>query len=81
MHMLLGDMILLLASPSREVVKAAIGFIKVSIAALPAALELHLSELIGGLLKWSNEHNQHFKVRVRHLMERLIRLFGYGWSS
>lgn len=75
---LLSDILLLLGSPSRELVKAAFGFIKVAIIVLPSeALLPHLTTLIRSVLAWSDEHALHFKVRVRHLMERLIRRFGY----
>lgn len=40
-------------------------------------LSSHLPNLIDGLLNWSNEHHQNFKVRVRHLIERLVRQFGF----
>lgn len=84
-HSLLQDVIMTLASPSREVVKSALGFIKVVLSATGSSakggheddvLKPQLGELIRGLLQWSNEHHQGFKVRVRHLMERLIRRYG-----
>lgn len=82
---LLRDVIMTLASPSREVVKSALGFIKVILSVISSnakgshedeIMQPQLGELIGGLLQWSNEHHQGFKVRVRHLMERLIRRYG-----
>lgn len=130
LNILLGDIISILHSPSREVVKSALGFIKVALVALkpssprilsslskelmggdandaednddddndeegehgttkgaagamvemadaPGAIEQHLPELIAGLLIWCNEHHQQFKIKVRHLIERLIRQFGF----
>lgn len=92
---LLGDIIAVLQSPSREVVKSALGFIKVALVSLKGAasgpdcmedgaskasnsmLGSRLAELVPSLLNWSNEHHQHFKIRVRHLMERLVRQFGF----
>lgn len=75
---LLADVLLLFGSPSREIVKAAFGFVKVAVVALPPALLApHLPGLIGAILAWSGEHAMHFKVRVRHLLERLVRRFGY----
>lgn len=75
---LLADVLLLFGSPSREIVKAAFGFVKVAVVALPPALLApHLPNLIGAILAWSGEHAMHFKVRVRHLLERLVRRFGY----
>lgn len=36
-----------------------------------------LPDLIPALINWSHEHSNHFKVKVRHILERLIRKFGY----
>ena len=81
-RILLGDIINLLSSPSREVVKAAFGFIKVTLVSLESALiQPYLSHLVVSLLNWSNEHGLHFKVRVRHLIERLIRKYGFDVIS
>lgn len=79
-HALLGDVLLLFGSPSREIVKAAFGFVKVAVvAALPSESisPEHLRLLVSSILAWSDEHAMHFKVRVRHLLERLVRRFGY----
>lgn len=79
-HAILGDILLLFGSPSREIVKAAFGFVKVAVvAALPAdsISPEHLRLLVSSILAWSDEHAMHFKVRVRHLLERLVRRFGY----
>jgi ribosomal RNA-processing protein 12 len=85
LDVLLGDVIAMLHSPSREVVKSSLGFLKVALAALRPndannsvdLMERHLETLVPGLLNWANEHHQQFKVRVRHLMERLVRRFGF----
>src|ERR1044072_2041386 len=37
----------------------------------------HFAQIILGILSWVNEHKSHFKVKVRHIFERLIRRFGY----
>ena len=66
------------ASNNREIVKSAIGFVKVIIVALPAPMILsHLPSLIPALLGWSADHKNHFKVKIRHIFERLLRKFGY----
>jgi len=78
MNVLLEGIIETLASPCREMVKSALGLIKVILVSMdPSLVQGHLSNLINGVLHWSNEHHQHFKIRVRHLMERLVRRFGY----
>ncbi|PRT52437.1 Ribosomal RNA-processing protein 12 [Wickerhamiella sorbophila] len=67
-----------LTSPNREIVKSVLGFVKVSILVLPTeALEPRLSELLESLLGWSKDHKNHFKAKVRHIIERLIRRFPY----
>lgn len=78
LHAILGDILLLFGSPSREIVKAAFGCVKVAVVVLPPEqLQPHLGGLVASILAWSGEHAMHFKVRVRHLLERLIRRFGY----
>jgi ribosomal RNA-processing protein 12 len=78
LHALLGDILLLFGSPSREIVKAAFGCVKVAVVVLPPEqVQPHLAGLVSSILAWSGEHAMHFKVRVRHLLERLIRRFGY----
>lgn len=69
---------LFLESQSREIVGAVLGFVKVSVLLLPTSeLEKRLPHLLSRLLEWSAEHKQHFKSRVRHIVERLLRKCGY----
>ncbi|CCE62724.1 hypothetical protein TPHA_0D00810 [Tetrapisispora phaffii CBS 4417] len=69
---------LYLTSNSREIAKSAIGYIKVCILGLPVEL-MHdkVPELLPKLLRWSNEHTGHFKAKVKNIIERMIRRFGY----
>ncbi|TPX37629.1 hypothetical protein SmJEL517_g00697 [Synchytrium microbalum] len=65
-------------SPQREVVKAALGFVKVAIVALaPEILEGHLEIIITAILKHSRDTRSHFRQKVRHIIERLIRRFSF----
>ena len=74
---LLTTLIIFLSSANREIVRSAVGYIKVSIVSLPASLVLpSLPTLIPALINWSHEHSNHFKVKIRHIIERLIRKFG-----
>ena len=74
---LLSTLDLFLTSPSREIVRSVLGFVKVSIISLPAALILpRLQSLIPNLMSWSHEHKAQFKAKVKHIVERLIRRFG-----
>lgn len=75
---LIKTVIVFLHSKTREVVKSALGFVKVTIVSLPpSALSAHLADLIAGLLNWSSDHKNHFNVKVRHIFERLIRRHGF----
>ena len=74
---LIGTINVFLDSNDREIVKSAIGFVKVAIVTLPAAqITPHLPDLIPSLLTWSSDHKNHFKLKIRHIFERLIRKFG-----
>ena len=75
---LTGDVCMLLQSPSREIVKSAISFVKVALVVLDSeTIDPLLPGLVEGLLQWANAHHHQFKLQVRHLMERLMRRFGY----
>lgn len=68
---------LFLTHNSREIAKSAIGFVKVEVLSLPEELvRANLKELLAKLMKWSHEHKGHFKSKVKHILERLIRKFG-----
>lgn len=74
---LLATMLVFLESTNREIVKGALGFCKVALVALPAPdVESTLPTLVPALLHVRHVHKNHFKGRVRHLIERLLRRFG-----
>ncbi|CAG8693171.1 3787_t:CDS:1, partial [Dentiscutata erythropus] len=76
-HQLLDTMDNFVKSKNREIVKSALGFVKVIIVSLDVDfLVPHLPQIIIGILTWSNEHRS-FKFKVRHIFERLIQRFGY----
>jgi len=67
-----------LTSNNREIVQSVLGFVKVSVISLPKELMLpRLNSLIPNLMTWSHEHKAHFKAKVKHIIERMIRRFGY----
>ncbi|KAF5103043.1 hypothetical protein D0Z00_000021 [Geotrichum galactomycetum] len=69
---------LFLTSNNREIVKSTLGFVKITATILPEdVVKPALKSLIGNLLVWSHEHNSHFKSKVKHIIERLIRRFGF----
>ena len=75
---LVQTMDLFLTSNNREIVKSCLGFVKVCIIGLPAELMLpRLQTLIPNLIVWSHEHKGHFKAKVKHILERMVRRFGY----
>ena len=75
---LVQTMDLFLTHNNREIVKSCLGFVKVCVIALPVDLMLpRLSSLVPNLIAWSNEHKGHFKAKVKHILERMIRRFGY----
>ncbi|KAK7203887.1 NUC173 domain-containing protein [Myxozyma melibiosi] len=68
---------LFLTSKNREIVKAALGFVKVIVTSLPKEfVEPKLATLVPNLLEWAHEHHARFKLKVKHLLERLVRRFG-----
>lgn len=65
-------------SNNREIVKSALGFVKVAIVTLDSTIiGQHLPQLVKSLLNCNKQHKSHFKSKVRHIFERLIRSFGY----
>ncbi|KAI5117784.1 hypothetical protein M0805_000427 [Coniferiporia weirii] len=63
-----------LRSANREIVKSALGFTKLFIhTAPPDLLRPHLGVLVPALLSWAHDHKNHFKAKVCHIFERLIR--------
>ena len=66
---------MLLQSRAREIVKSALGFIKVALAVMPNEhFEKHLEAICLGLVQWSGPT---FRMKVKMIFERLIRKFGY----
>lgn len=75
---MLSTILVFVNSANREIVKSALGFIKLSVHTLPVELVMnHLQQLVPALLNWSGDHKNHFKVKVRHIFERMIRRFGW----
>ena len=67
----------LLRANNREVVKAALGFVKVAAVRLPLPqLSPHLGELVEGLTRWDGDTKNRFRAKVRAVLERLVRRCG-----
>lgn len=72
-------LLVFLSSANREIIKSTLGYIKLAIHTLPIELlRPHLKELVPALLAWSHDHKNHFKAKVRHIFERMIRRFGWN---
>lgn len=81
---LVATVVVFLESKNREIVKSALGFVKVAVVALPAStVSPHLSLLVPGLLGWVHDHKNHFKQKTVHIFERVIRKFGFDevWKN
>lgn len=63
---------------NREVIKPTLGFMKVAILSLPEEEILpELKGLMTEFLVINNKHKNHFKSKIKHLIERMIRKFGF----
>ncbi|RAR01560.1 90s preribosome component rrp12 [Stemphylium lycopersici] len=66
-----------LQNPNREIVRSVLGFVKVEVITLPESLvRPRLESLLKNLMVWSHEHKAHFKAKVKHIVERMVRKFG-----
>lgn len=71
-------MMVFLDSANREIVKSALGFIKLAVHTCPTdTIREHLRPTLKSLLGWSHGHKNHFKMQVRYICERLMRKVGY----
>lgn len=71
-------LLVFVSSTNREIVKSSLGYIKLAIHTMsPEILRPHLQSIVPALLSWSHDHKNHFKDKVRHIFERMIRRFGY----
>ncbi|KAI0025677.1 pre-rRNA processing protein Rrp12 [Xylariomycetidae sp. FL0641] len=75
---LVQTMDLFLTSNNREIVKSVLGFVKVCVISLPTELMLpRLQTMIPNLMVWAHEHKGHFRSKVKHIIERMVRRFGF----
>lgn len=75
---ILTTLLVFLSSANREIVKSILGFVKLAIHTLPLdLLRPHLPAIVPGLLSWSHDHKNHFKLKVRHIFERMLRRFSW----
>ncbi|KAI2634325.1 NUC173-domain-containing protein [Hypomontagnella submonticulosa] len=75
---LVQTMDLFLTSNNREIVKSVLGFVKVCVISLPTEMMLpRLPTMIPNLMVWAHEHKGHFRAKVKHILERMVRRFGF----
>lgn len=67
-----------LLAPGRDIAKAAVGFVKNEVVALPEeVLRPRLGQLLPKLLQALNTHQRAFNAKIKHIIERMIRRFGF----
>ena len=74
---LVSTMAIFLDSNNREIVRSVLGFVKIAVISLPDHIvRPRLETLVPNLMGWSHEHKARFRVKVKHIVERMIRRFG-----
>ncbi|XP_005352340.1 RRP12-like protein [Microtus ochrogaster] len=75
---LLENVCLLLASRTRDVVKSALGFIKVAVVVMDVMhLAKHVQLVMDAIGKLSDDMRRHFRMKLRNLFIKFIRKFGF----
>jgi len=74
---LLQTVLILFDEQSREVVKSAVGFVRVCVAAMePDQLRPLLPNVVGSLLKYGKGKDR-FRAKIKIILKKLVRLYGY----
>uniref|UniRef100_A0A8C6NAX8 RRP12-like protein n=1 Tax=Melopsittacus undulatus TaxID=13146 RepID=A0A8C6NAX8_MELUD len=75
---LLQNICLLLASRTRDVVKAALGFLKVTLLLMDTKLlAKHAQGMLEAVGNLSDDMRRHFRMKLRNLLTKFIRKFGF----
>ncbi|XP_029690750.1 RRP12-like protein [Takifugu rubripes] len=78
MEQLLHNVCLLLRSRTREIVKAALGFIKVILFIMdPKTLASHATVMMEGIGSVQDDVRRHFRTKLKNIFTKLIRKFGF----
>lgn len=76
-YKLLPSTFLLLQRKNREIIKANLGLLKVLVAKSQAeGLQMFLGSVVEGLLRWQDDTKNHFKAKVKHILEMLVKKCG-----
>ncbi|MCJ1311635.1 hypothetical protein MMC25_005308 [Agyrium rufum] len=70
----------LIESKNREIVRSVLGFVKVAVISLLESImsAARMDAIVKGLVGWSKEHKSRFRAKVKHILERIGRR--YGWE-
>ncbi|XP_041645902.1 RRP12-like protein [Cheilinus undulatus] len=78
MEQLLHNVCLLLSSRTREIVKAALGFIKVILFIMdPKTLASHATVMMEGVGSIKDDMRRHFRTKLKNVFTKFIRKFGF----
>lgn len=68
---------MLLRTKSREVVKSVLAFLSMYVTTLDSGvLHAELPRVIESLLIWANDTKNRFRLKIRHILEKIIRILG-----
>ena len=74
---LLRTTLLLFREQAREVIKSAVGFVRICVAAMSVEeLEPLVGEVVLGLMKW-NHGKDRFRAKIKIIMKKLVMRYGY----
>ncbi|XP_020565270.1 RRP12-like protein isoform X2 [Oryzias latipes] len=78
LEQLLNNVCLLLSSRTREVVKAALGFIKVILFIMdPKTLASHVTVMMEAIGNIKDDMRRHFRTKLKNIFTKFIRKFGF----
>ncbi|CAM1307241.1 RRP12 (predicted), partial [Pycnogonum litorale] len=77
-ELLIKNMCLLMTSQTREIVQSTLSFVKVLFSVLnEVKLAQHLDTLMEGLVNMTDDARKHFRIKVKEILDRLVRKFGF----
>lgn len=73
---------LFLTSKNREIIKSTLGFVKVATLTLPSHyVKPTLKGLLTNVMNVNHEQKGHFRSKIKHLIERLVRKYGIDYIT
>jgi ribosomal RNA-processing protein 12 len=74
---LLQTILILFDEQSREVIKSAVGFVRVCVAAMqPEELQPLLPDVVGSILKY-HKGKDRFRAKIKIILKKLVKMYGY----